>query len=66
MANLSNKIELYANRKIDFLKDVILRNDADSNGDYIAEWNLDIPQPTQAQLDALEAQATLTRTTKKL
>jgi hypothetical protein len=40
---LSNKIELYANREVDFLKDVILRNDADSNGDYIAEWNLDIP-----------------------
>jgi hypothetical protein len=58
MANLSNKIKLYANREVDFLKDVILRNDADSNGDYIAEWNLDIAQPTQAQLDALDAQAT--------
>ena len=57
MTNLSNKIELYANRKIDFLKEVILKNDADSNGDYIAEWNLDIPKPTQAQLDALETQA---------
>ena len=59
MTNLSNKIELYANRKIDFLKDVILRNDADSNGDYIAEWNLDIPKPTLAQLDAFEAQANI-------
>jgi hypothetical protein len=58
MANLSNKIELYANRKIDFIKDVILRNDADSNGDYIAEWNLDIPKPTLEQLNAFEAQAT--------
>ena len=58
MANLSNKIELYANREVDFLKEVILRNDADSNGDYIAEWNLDIPKPTMAQLDAFEAQAT--------
>ena len=57
MANLSNKIKLYANREVDFLKDVILRNDADSNGDYIAEWNLDIPKPTEAQLNALEAQA---------
>ena len=57
MANLSNKIKLYANREIDFLKDVILKNDADSNGDYIAEWNLDIPKPTLAQLDAYEAQA---------
>jgi hypothetical protein len=24
---------------------------------YIAEWNLDIPKPTLAQLDAFEAQA---------
>jgi len=57
MANLSNKIKLYANREIDFLKDVILKNDAESGGDYIAEWNLDIPKPTIAQLDAFEAQA---------
>jgi len=58
MANLSNKIKLYANREIDFLKDVILRNDAESGGkDYIAEWNLDIAKPTEAQLNALEAQA---------
>ena len=57
MANLSNKIKLYANREIDFLKDVIIKNDADSNGDYIAQWNLDIAQPTEAQLNALETQA---------
>ena len=58
MANLSTKIKLYANREIDFLKDVILKNDADSNGkDYIAEWNLNIAKPTLAQLDAFEAQA---------
>jgi len=57
---LSTKIELYANRKIDFLKDVILKNDAESGGkDYIAEWNLDIPKPTMAQLDAFEAQANI-------
>ena len=55
---LSTKIKLYANREIDFLKDVILRNDAESGGkDYIAEWNIDIAQPTEAQLNALEAQA---------
>jgi hypothetical protein len=64
MANLSNKIELYANRKIDFLKDVILKNDADSNGDYIAEWNLDIPKPTLEQLEQLKHKQQLTRTTK--
>ena len=66
MTNLSNKIELYANRKIDFLKEVILRNDADSNGDYIAEWNLDIPKPTLAQLDAFEAEATTYENNQKI
>jgi hypothetical protein len=35
MANLSNKIELYANRKIDFLKDVFIQRMCYSNGDYI-------------------------------
>jgi hypothetical protein len=55
---LSTKIKLYTNREIDFLKDVILKNDAESGGkDYIAQWNLDIPKPTLAQLDAFEAQA---------
>jgi hypothetical protein len=53
--NLSTKIKLYANRKIDFLKDVILQDDG--NGAYIKEWNLDIAQPTEAQLNALESQA---------
>jgi len=55
MANLSTKIKLYANREIDFLKDVRLQDDG--NGAYIKEWNLDIAQPTEAQLDAFEAQA---------
>jgi hypothetical protein len=60
MANLSNKIKLYANREIDFLKDVILKNDAESGGkDYIAEWNLNIAKPTEAQLNALEEQANI-------
>ena len=66
MTNLSNKIELYANRKIDFLKDVILKNDADSNGDYIAEWNLDIPKPTLEQLEQYEAQATTYENNQKI
>jgi hypothetical protein len=56
MANLSTKIKLYANKEIDFLKDVRLQDDG--NGAYIKEWNLDIAQPTEAQLNALEAQAT--------
>jgi hypothetical protein len=55
MTQLSNKIKLYANRQIDFTKDVILQDDG--NGAYIKEWNLDIAQPTEAQLNALETQA---------
>ena len=57
MANLSIKIKLYANREIDFLKDVKLQDNSDGKGVFIAEWNLDIPKPTMAQLDAFEAQA---------
>jgi hypothetical protein len=57
MANLSNKIKLYANREINFRKDVKLQDNSDGMGVFIAEWNLDIPKPTLAQLDAFEAQA---------
>jgi hypothetical protein len=57
MANLSTKIKLYANQKIDFIKDVILQDNSDGKGVFIAEWNLSIAKPTQEQLDALETQA---------
>ena len=66
MANLSTKIKLYANQEIDFLKDVILKNDANSNGDYIAEWNLATPKPTLEQLNAYEAQATTVENNQKI
>jgi len=55
MASLSSKIKQYVNSEVDFRSDVILQDDG--NGAYIKEWNLDIAQPTQAQLDALESQA---------
>ena len=55
MASLSSKIKQYVNSEIDFRSDVILQDDG--NGAYIKEWNLDITQPTQAQLDALESEA---------
>ena len=55
MANLSTKIKLYANQEVDFLNDVLLQDDG--QGAYIKEWNLDIAQPTDAQLNALETQA---------
>ena len=59
MAQLSTKIKIYANQEINFLKDVILQDDSDGKGVYIKQWNLSIPQPTQAQLDALDAQGNI-------
>ena len=59
MANLLTKIKLYANKEIDFFKDVKLQDNSDGKGVFIAEWNLDIPKPTMAQLDAFEAQANI-------
>jgi hypothetical protein len=56
MASLSSKIRQYVNSEVDFMKDVLLQDDG--QGAYIKEWNLDIPKPTMAQLDAFEAQAT--------
>jgi hypothetical protein len=59
MATLNTKIKLYANREIDFTKDVKLQDNSDGKGVFIAEWNLDISKPTLAQLDAFEAQANI-------
>jgi hypothetical protein len=64
MTNLSTKIKLYANQEVDFRTDVLLQDDG--NGAYIKEWNLDIPKPTQAQLNALEAQATTYENNQKI
>ena len=66
MANLSIKIKLYANREINFRTDVILQDNSDGKGVFIAEWNLDIPKPTDAQLDAFEAQATTYENNQKI
>lgn len=55
MAELSTKIKLYVNADIDFKSDVILKDEG--QGAYIAEWNLEKAKPTDAQLNALEAQA---------
>ena len=54
---ITTKIKLYANREVDFRNEVRLQDDG--NGVYIKEWNLDIPKPTMAQLDAYEAQANI-------
>ena len=61
MAQLSTKIKMYCDAngvsKVDFMKDVMLQDDSDGNGAYIKEWNLDIAQPTDAQLSAHESAA---------
>jgi hypothetical protein len=63
MANLSTKIKikLYCEANgvsnVDFSKDVMLQDDSDGKGAYIREWNLDIAQPTDAQLSAQESAA---------
>jgi len=55
MATLSNKIITFLGKEVDFKNDVKLQNDGD--GDYIKEWNLDVPQPTEAELNAVEDDA---------
>jgi len=61
MAQLSTKIKSYCEAngvsEVDFFKDVRLQDDSDGNGAYIKEWNLDIAQPTDAQLSAHETAA---------
>ena len=56
MAQLNTKIKEYCKannvNEVNFLNDVILQDDG--NGAYIKEWNLDIAQPTSAQLDSYE------------
>jgi hypothetical protein len=61
---ISTKIKLYANKEVDFLKDVLLQDDG--QGAYIKEWNLDIAKPTMAQLDAFEAEATTVENNQKI
>ena len=61
MAQLSTKIKEYCKANgvsnVSFLKDVKLQDDSDGKGAYIKEWNLDIAQPTDAQLSAQETAA---------
>jgi len=61
MAQLSNKIKEYCKANgvsnVDFLKDVMLQDDSNGQGAYIKEWNLNIAQPTDAQLASYETVA---------
>jgi len=59
MAQLSTKIQEYCKANgvanVDFLNDVMLQDDG--QGAYIKEWNLNIAQPTDAQLTSYETAA---------
>ena len=61
MAQLSNKIKEYCKANgvsnVDFENNVRLQDDSNGQGVYIAEWNLDIAQPTDAQLASYETVA---------
>jgi hypothetical protein len=61
MAQLSNKIKSYCEANgvsnVDFTTDVMLQDDSNGQGAYIKEWNLDIAQPTDAQLASYETAA---------
>jgi len=59
MARLNTKVKLYleANSKTweEEQNNIILQNDSDGNGDYIASWNVSgLNKPTDAQLSALD------------
>ena len=60
MAQLSTKIKEYCKANgvsdVDFMNDVKLQDDMVDgvSNPYIKEWNLDITQPTSAQLDSYE------------
>ena len=61
MASLSSKIKEYAKANgvasVDFMSDVMLQDDSQGQGAYIKEWNLDIDQPTDEQLELYETVA---------
>ena len=56
MAQLFTKIKLYLDRDFEIDTDVMLQNDG--QGEYIKKWNVAETKPTDAQLNALEADAT--------
>jgi len=64
MASLSSKVKQYcANNgvaNVDFLVDVLLQDDSNSQGPYIKEWNISgLTQPTDEQLNAVDSAADL-------
>jgi hypothetical protein len=37
----------------DFMTTILLQNDSDGKGDYIAKWEHTLPKPTEEQLGAV-------------
>jgi hypothetical protein len=56
MNNLDKKIIAYLGRTPDFREEVKLQDNGE--GAFISEWNVAEEQPTEEQLNALEAEAT--------
>ena len=61
MAQMSNLIKEYCKANgianVDFTSDVMLQDNSDGNGVFIASWNLNISQPTAEQLASYETAA---------
>ena len=61
MAQISNLIKEYCKANgianVDFQSDVMLQDNSDGNGVFIASWNLNISQPTAEQLASYETAA---------
>jgi hypothetical protein len=45
--------EIEFDTKVIVNKCVLIQNDSDGRGDYIAEWNHTLPRPTDEQLGAV-------------
>ncbi len=63
MENLYWKVKVYleSNGKTidEFKSNILLQNDSDGGGNYIHTWNVSgLAQPTEEQLNAIDAQAT--------
>ena len=71
MDNLYYKVKLYleANSKTDseFVENIELQNDSNSNGDYIKTWNVSgVTKPTDSQLNSYTANATKAKNNLKI
>ena len=61
MAQLHRKIEAYVGRDVDFIQEVKVEDDmvGGVSNPYIREWNIaEKAEPTEEQLNALDAEAT--------